>query len=135
MAKGRTVDDLFDKVKEYEDVNCAEIDLAQDLSRILRDISEERVRQGLSQQQLADICGLKQSAIARMESLQAIPRLDTVLRVATALKLKIEVVSSQVTVPVFKVDYSSKRINTTDYSYRTHYNAIVYSLPYGKVAV
>ena len=50
-----------------------------------------RVKSGLTQRQLAEKCEIKQSAIARMESLQAIPRLDTMIKIARSLNVKIAV--------------------------------------------
>lgn len=135
MANVNTVDDLFENIKANENANVQEIELAQRLSSILYDISEARINQGLSQQKLADICGLKQSAIARLESLQTIPRLDTVLRVATALKLRVEIVPERESVPTLMINYSNKRVNTTEYHYQSNYDTFQYSLPFGKVAV
>ena len=44
-----------------------------------------RERWGLSQRELADLCGTTQSAIARMERGLRPPRIDTLRRVAAAL--------------------------------------------------
>lgn len=49
---------------------------------------------GLTQGELADRIGLKQSAIARFESGDTIPRLDTFLKVADALELEIQLKSN-----------------------------------------
>lgn len=44
-----------------------------------------RKSKNLSQQKLADLCGLLQPAIARLESKQAIPSLDTICKILDAM--------------------------------------------------
>lgn len=78
-------EDAWEDLKNKTDSSYALFSTAEDLSRIILTLIEARVDQGYTQRQLADKCGLKQSAIARMESLKTIPRLDTVIRVANAL--------------------------------------------------
>ena len=48
-------------------------------------VAGRRLAAGLSQQQLADLCGTTQSAIARLETGGRPPRIDTLLRIADAL--------------------------------------------------
>jgi ribosome-binding protein aMBF1 (putative translation factor) len=48
-------------------------------------VAEQRLHRGLSQKQLAELCGTTQSAIARLEAGGRPPRIDTLLRIAHAL--------------------------------------------------
>jgi predicted transcriptional regulator len=48
-------------------------------------VSERRTEKGLSQRELAELCGTTQSAIARLERGGRPPRIDTLLRIAEAL--------------------------------------------------
>jgi predicted transcriptional regulator len=48
-------------------------------------VAERRASAGLSQRQLAELCGTTQSAIARLERGGRPPRIDTLLRIAEAL--------------------------------------------------
>ena len=50
-----------------------------------RMVAERRNDRGMSQQELAVLCGTTQSAIARLERGSRPPKLDTLLRVADAL--------------------------------------------------
>ncbi len=53
--------------------------------RIAKQVVEQRKARGLSQQELAELTGTTQSAIARLESGGRPPRIDTLLRIAEAL--------------------------------------------------
>lgn len=55
------------------------------IGNIIFELSNERIKRNMSQQELAEKCGLKKFDILRMEKLKAIPRLDTVVRVANCL--------------------------------------------------
>ena len=54
-------------------------------AQIAGQVADRRRSQGLSQAQLAQMCGTTQSAIARLESGGRPPRIDTLLRIANAL--------------------------------------------------
>lgn len=53
---------------------------------------EAREKKGLSQKQLADLAGLKQPAIARLESMKATPQIDTLFKILQPLGYKLEIV-------------------------------------------
>jgi predicted transcriptional regulator len=54
-------------------------------ARIAGKVAERRMAMGLSQRELAELCGTTQSAIARLERGGRPPRIDTLLRIADAL--------------------------------------------------
>jgi DNA-binding XRE family transcriptional regulator len=54
-------------------------------------VAERRVEIGLSQRELAELTGTTQSAIARLEAGGRPPRIDTLLRIATALDCELVV--------------------------------------------
>ena len=60
-------------------------------SKIADGVVEQRRARGLSQQELAELCGTTQSAIARLESGGRPPRIDTLLRIANALDCELQV--------------------------------------------
>ena len=60
-------------------------------ARIAEQVSKRRRELGLSQQQLAELTGTTQSAIARLESGGRPPRIDTLLRITNALDCDLEV--------------------------------------------
>ena len=54
-------------------------------AQIAEQVADRRRELGLSQAELAEICGTTQSAIARLESGGRPPRIDTLLKLAHAL--------------------------------------------------
>ncbi len=80
MAK-YTVDEMFNELKEDPRYRKP-VEVSATVCRIIGDISKARVKNNLSQKELAELCGMKQSAIARIENMHSIPRLDTLARIA-----------------------------------------------------
>jgi DNA-binding XRE family transcriptional regulator len=58
---------------------------------IAEQVAARRAELGLSQQDLAGLCGTTQSAIARLESGGRPPRIDTLLKIADALDCELAV--------------------------------------------
>lgn len=53
---------------------------------------EAREEKGLSQRQLAEICGVRQPAIARLESMKTTPQIDTLFKILNPLGYTISIV-------------------------------------------
>jgi ribosome-binding protein aMBF1 (putative translation factor) len=60
-------------------------------AQIAGQVADRRRELGLSQAELAEICGTTQSAIARLESGGRPPRIDTLLKLAHALDCELVV--------------------------------------------
>lgn len=58
-------------------------------------IIEAREKQGLTQQELADISGVKQSSIARLEKLKTSPQLDTLLKILTPMGYRLTIIPTE----------------------------------------
>lgn len=58
-------------------------------------IIEAREKQGLTQQELADISGVKQSSIARLEKLKSSPQLDTLLKILTPMGYRLTIIPTE----------------------------------------
>lgn len=63
---------------------------------------EARNKKGISQRELARICGLRQPAIARMESRKTTPKIDTVLKALEPLGYTLDIV------PIKKANHKLK---------------------------
>ena len=82
----RTWDQSRHEITSIRDVEKQEIlQMAQLVARII----ERRQALGLTQQQLAERAGLKQAAVARLESATTMPRVDTLLRVSNSLNMQL----------------------------------------------
>ena len=55
---------------------------------------EVRESRRLTQKQLAEAAGIKQSAVARLENLKATPQIDTLFKVLTPMGYKLAIVPS-----------------------------------------
>lgn len=60
-------------------------------AQIAEEVASRRKELGLSQKQLAELTGTTQSAIARLESGGRPPRIDTLLRITSALDCELEI--------------------------------------------
>lgn len=56
---------------------------------------EAREANGLTQAQLAEAAGVKQSALARMENLRATPQIDTLFKVLTPMGYRLAIVQDE----------------------------------------
>jgi len=56
---------------------------------------EARESKGFTQAQLAEAAGLKQSAVARLETLKATPQIDTLFKVLTPMGYKLAIVPKE----------------------------------------
>lgn len=64
-------------------------------ANIIDSLIERRKSKGMTQKDLAKAAKLTQSVIARMESKKAVPQLDTLLKVVTALECDLTVVPTE----------------------------------------
>lgn len=61
------------------------------LSKLIIQMVKRRVELNLSQRDLAKLSGIKQPMIARIERMDSIPRLDTIIKLFDALDLNLMV--------------------------------------------
>ena len=135
-----TIDCLFDPSRFTLEEERSAIEVSSKVADIILALIEERVKKGLTQQQLADKCGMKQSAIARMESIESIPRLDTIIRVATALEMTMDLQTSKTVSLANAIPLDSYRnLSYTDNAFSTYKPTTMKSVlskgvPYGFTA-
>ena len=92
MKKYKNFDEMFndnDYVSE-EDREIINLEV-----KLIGKMIEAREKQGLTQRDLAKISGVKQPAIARIESLHSTPQLDTLLKVLIPLGYSLEIIPLQ----------------------------------------
>ena len=64
---------------------CMEVETKVFANQIVKSLIAERKRQGLTQQEIADITGMKAPNITRIESCKFTPTLEVLMRYAKAL--------------------------------------------------
>ena len=89
----RTWQDYKEYIKNIDENNNLLMEEIDELTAIVSAMIEKRNALGLSQRELAQLCGLPQSSIARIESGKTTPKLDTLLKIMHPLGLKIKLVS------------------------------------------
>lgn len=90
MSKGISFDEMLERVASSGEEERIIIEEVEELVNIIDSISSARIAAGMTQRQLAEKCGIKQSAIARIETLQVTPRIDTLIKIARSLDLTIK---------------------------------------------
>ncbi len=63
--------------------------------QLIGKIIEAREQRGITQKQLAEMAGLKQSAVARLESMKATPQIDTLFKILEPLGYTLAIVPDE----------------------------------------
>ena len=79
----RTWNDYKEHVREVDPIAANDINEIENI--------EQRTALGISQRELASLCGIPQSSVARIESYKSTPNLDTLLKIMQPLGLKLTV--------------------------------------------
>lgn len=59
------------------------------IERVINSLKEERLRRGMSQNQVAQLAGLSHTMVMRVEKMERMPTIDTLLRISVALGLEL----------------------------------------------
>ena len=82
----------FEDLWEASNLTQAEKEEIEFETKLVGKLIEAREQKGISQRQLAEMSGLKQPAIARLERLQATPQIDTLFKVLKPLGYTLAIV-------------------------------------------
>lgn len=92
MANEKVIDTFSDYMNDETRVGPVERERINFEVSLIGKMIEAREEKGLSQRELAEISGVKQPAIARLESMNATPQIDTLFKVLHPLGYTIEIV-------------------------------------------
>jgi predicted transcriptional regulator len=81
-----------DHVKQTDPIGKELIEEAEAEASIISAIINQRTSLGLSQRELAALCNIPQSSIARIETNKITPRLDTLIHILNSLGLTLTVI-------------------------------------------
>lgn len=89
MKMHTNFEDMFNDPEYFSKEDKAEINFEVAL---IEKVKEMRESSGFSQTQLAKASGVKQSAIARMESMKAVPQIDTLIKLLVPMGYTLDIV-------------------------------------------
>lgn len=90
MKHAISLDQMLQNIKERSEDSRLTIEAAEKTIKIINKIVESREALGLTQRDLAKKCGIQQPALARIETCKVIPKLNTIIKIAEAVGVKIE---------------------------------------------
>ena len=86
-----TWEEYKDFIKSTDSVTKLELEEIEAEAKIISSMIEQRNELGLSQRDLASLCGIPQSSVARIECNKTMPRLDTLIKILQRLGLTLTV--------------------------------------------
>jgi transcriptional regulator with XRE-family HTH domain len=84
-----------DVKKNISSIPDYEKDALEFTAYLVSKLIQRRHELGLTQEEVAQMTGLKQSAIARIESARVVPKVDTIQTLAKALGLNLDLISNE----------------------------------------
>ena len=87
----RTWEDYKKEIKNIDSDIKKDIEEMEILASIVSAIIEKRKKLGITQRELAKICGLPHSSIARIESCSVKPNVETLIKIMLPLGLTLSV--------------------------------------------
>ena len=89
----KTWNEYKEEVKSSGSQSQEDIEIIEGVAKIVETMIAQRTAMGLSQRELATLCGMPQSSVARIESYKTTPNLDTLLKIFRQLGLQINISS------------------------------------------
>ena len=90
----KTWADYKDYVKRLDPDNKKDMEEVEAIASIIGAVIQQRNELGITQRDLAVICNIPQSSVARIESFRTTPNLDTLIKIMRPLGLKLIVAHS-----------------------------------------
>ena len=89
----KTWNEYKEHVKNVDPDLSKDIHETEEIAAVVSAMVQQRNKLGLSQRELAQMCGIPQSSVARIESFKTTPNVETLLRIMQPLGLKLTVSS------------------------------------------
>lgn len=111
-----TVEKAYEMFASMSEENRLVLNTSLKLNELMKQIVKERQNLGMTQRDFAEVVGMKQPMIARIERLESIPRLDTFIKMIDKLDLEILL--------AYKVDYSPLNLGMKSFGYSSSTSGI-----------
>ena len=95
MNKCKTIDELWEDLKLDNEDSKLTIETSRKVIDIIRTITKTRQKLNISQRELAEKCGIKQPALARIEAFKTIPQINTLIKIAECVNLSVVVLNEE----------------------------------------
>lgn len=92
IEKFTTFTEYINDESKVKNIDKAQVEFE---AALIGKLIEVREAKGLSQRELAEICGLKQPAIARLESMKTTPQIDTLFKILNPLGYTLSIVPTK----------------------------------------
>ena len=83
----KTLDSYIEGLKETDNDDYQDCKEMEELAKLVSQVIKQRNKLGISQRELAEMCGLPQSSIARFETMKNSPNLNTLINICSHLGL------------------------------------------------
>lgn len=90
MNKLMNIDEFWNNLKNKDENLKQTIDVSDKVIEIVYKIIKAREELKLSQRELAKKSGMKQSALARIETFKVIPKISTLIKIANCVNVSID---------------------------------------------
>lgn len=87
----KTWEELKKQIKKENKQAKNDIEEMENLANIVTAIYKKREKLGLSQKELAEMCDIPQSTVARIETFKTSPNIDTLIKITHKLGMKVAV--------------------------------------------
>ena len=94
----RTLEEYKEYVKATDPLATKEIEEAERTAHIITTVIKQRKALGLSQRDLAELCNISPSSVARFESCNTSPNLNTLLNILRHLGLSLTISPAKMSV-------------------------------------
>ena len=91
-TNGEKYTTLSDYMNDESKVSTAEKAEIEFVAELIGELIEAREKKGLTQRDLAEISGVKQPSIARLESMKSMPQIDTLFKLLSPLGYTLQIV-------------------------------------------
>lgn len=95
MKELKSINEFLDGLKNKDEKLKIKIESTDKAIELINKIISKREELNLTQRELADICGIKQPALARIETFTTIPKITTLIQIAQSLNIAIEALSQE----------------------------------------
>ena len=92
----KTWEDYKNNAKSINESTKNNIEEMEILAAIVSAIIEKRNKLGITQRELAKICGIPHSSVARIEACSVKPKIDTLIKIMTLIILQMKALMYQI---------------------------------------